>query len=154
MHIPIPKNLDPIVQAFFAESPKAAKKLVEMASEAIYGSEYEKRTFDVDVKCKPITKEELEIICAFMQGIKPTDIIEAITAAQVVTCYMLGMRKMSTGHIEDQRLGLKMFRFVEDASYRLHKKRSGAIQHINIHYHGTKAEASSTAIPVQPLLEE
>ncbi|MBS0272677.1 MAG: hypothetical protein JSR85_08555 [Proteobacteria bacterium] len=59
---------------------------------------------------------------------------------------------MSTGHIEDQKLGLKMFRFAEDASYRLHKKRCGAIQNINIHYHGVKTETKSTLIPLEDVI--
>jgi hypothetical protein len=150
--ISIPKKLDPIVQAFFAESPKAAKKLLIQAAKAIYGSEDERDPFDTITRYNPITSEELEDICSFMQGIKPNDVLEAIIAAQIVVTHMLGMRKLAKGLIEDQRLGLKMLQFSSEAIGRLQKKRSGAIQNINIHYHGTKAKVKS-AIPIRPLEE-
>lgn len=150
-NITIPKKLESIVAAFFAESPQVVKKLVIQAAKAIYGSEEEKGRYDFETKYIPITSKELEDICSFMQGIKPNDVLEAIIAAQIVVTHMLGMRKLSKGSIEDQRLGLKMLQFSGDAMCRLQKKRCGAVQNINIHYHGTKAESSSMAIPVQPL---
>ena len=153
--ITIPKKLNPIVQAFFAESPQAAKQLIIQAAKAIYGSEEEKCPYDI-VFTTPIriTNEHLEEICAFMQGIKPNDVIEAIIAAQIVVTHMLGMRKLAKGATEDQRLGLKMLKFSGEAMGRLHKKRCGGVQNINIHYHGhgTCVDTSSMAIPVHPMI--
>lgn len=152
-NITIPKKLNPIVQAFFADSPKAARKLVIQAAQAIYGSEEERDPCDFFTRHMPITNESLEEICSFMRGIKPNDVLEAIIAAQVVVTHMLGMRKLAKGLIEDQRLGLKMLKFSGEAMCKLQKKRYGGVQNINIHYHGTKTEASSSAIPIYPLGE-
>ncbi len=151
-NITIPKKLDPIVRAFFAESSNAAKKLVIQAVKAIYGAEEEKDTLDFSMKRQHvITNEDIEDICAFMQGINPSDVLEAIIAAQITVTHMLGMRKLATGHIADQHLGLKMLQFSKDAMQQLHKKRCGAVQNINIHYHGMKAAVNQTVIPVQSL---
>ena len=96
--ITIPKKLDPIVRAFFAESPKAAKKLIIQAAKAIYGAEEERDILDYSMKRQHvITNEDIEDICAFMQGIKPVDALEAIIAAQITVTHMLGMRKLATG---------------------------------------------------------
>lgn len=152
-NITIPKKLEPIVKAFFAESPQAAKKLVIQAVKAIYGAEEERDPCDVVTKYNPITNEQLEEICAFMQGIKPNDILEAIIASQIVVTHMLGMRKMAKGYIEDQRLGLKMLQFSSNSIARLQKKRCGAVQNINIHYRGVRVPSNHTVIPVQSLEE-
>lgn len=148
--ITIPKKLDPIVKAFFAESPKAAKKLIIQAAKAIYGAEEEKDVFGHSMKRQHIiTNEDLEEICAFMQGIRPSDALEAIIAAQIVVTHMLGMKKLATGHFTDQHLGLKMLRFSADAMQQLQKKRSGAMQNItvNYNYNGKK----TVPIPIVPL---
>ena len=72
-------------------SPKAAKKLVIQAAEAIYGSEEGRNPFDYSMKQQyVITDEDIEDICAFMQGIKPSDTLEAIIAAQITVTHMLG----------------------------------------------------------------
>ena len=134
-NITIPKKLDPIVQAFFVDSPKAAKKLVTQAAKAIYGAEEEKDPSDFSMKSQHvITNEDIEDICAFMQGIKPNDVLEAIIAAQITVTHMLGMRKLATGHLADQHLGLKMLRFSTDAMQQLQKKRSGGMQNITVNY--------------------
>jgi hypothetical protein len=149
--ITIPKKLDPIVKAFFAESPSAAKKLIIQAAKAIYGAEEEKDAFDYSMKRQHvITNEDLEEICAFMQGIRPSDMLEAIIAAQIVVTHMLGMRKLATGHFTDQHLGLKMLRFSADAMQQLQRKRSGAMQNITVNYnYSGKAHAPIPIIPVE-----
>jgi hypothetical protein len=150
-NLTIPKKLDPIVQAFFAESPKAAKQLVIQAVKAIYGSEEERTPDDFFTKYQPIKNEDIENICAFMQGIKPGDILEAILAAQITVTHMLGMRKLASGLAEDQRLGLKMLQLSSESMGRLQKKRCGGVQNINIHYHGMKETANPITIPVESL---
>lgn len=147
--ITIPKKLDPIVRAFFSDSPKAAKKLIIQAAKAIYGAEEERDLLDYSMKRQHIiTNEDIEEICALMQGIKPVDVLEAIISAQIVVTHMLGMRKLASVVIEDQRLGLKMLQFSSEAMGRLQKKRSGGMQSITINhnYNGTKQ-----SIPTIPL---
>lgn len=149
--ITIPKKLDPIVRAFFAESPGAAKKLIIQAAKAIYGSEEEKDILDYSMKKKHIiTNEDIEEICTLMQSIKPVDVLEAIIAAQIVVTHMLGMRKLATEHFADQHLGLKMLRFSADAMQQLQRKRSGAMQNITVNYnYNGKETVSIPAIPLR-----
>lgn len=147
-NITIPKKLEPIVQAFFAESPQAAKKLVIQAAKAIYGAEEEKNLFDVLARCRPITEEQLEDISALIQGIKPNDVLEAITAAQIVVTHMLGMRKLASGFADDQSLGLKMLQFSNEAMGKLQKNRSGGMQNITVNYN---YNGKSPVIPTVPL---
>lgn len=146
-NITIPKKLDPIVRAFLAESPKTAKKLVIQAAKAIYGAEEEKDPLDFSMKSQHvITNEDIEDICAFMQGIKPSDVLEAIIAAQITVTHMLGMRKLATGHLADQHLGLKMLRFSTDAMQQLQKKRCGGMQNITVNYNYNSMQS---AIPIE-----
>lgn len=147
----IPKKLEPIIQAFFADSPKAAKKLVIQAAEAIYGSEQERNQFDLLTRFRPITDKQVEDICAFMEGIKPNDMLEAIIAAQIVVSHMLSMRKLASGFAEDQRLGLKMLQFSSNAIARLQKKRSGGMQNftINHNYNYNSKESAIRTISVE-----
>lgn len=150
-NITIPKKLEPIVQAFFAESPQSAKKLVIQAAKAIYGSEQEKNHFDLITKFRPITEEQLEDICAIMQGIKPSDVLEAIIAAQVVASHMLGMRKLASGFAEDQRLGLKMLQFSSNAIAQLQRKRSGGMQNFTINHNYNYSNSIQPIIPTTPI---
>lgn len=149
--ITIPKKLDPIVQAFFADCPKAAKKLVTQAAKAIYGSEEERNQLDFLSRFHPITDEQIEDVCAFMQGIKPKDVLEAIIAAQIVVSHMLGMRKLASGFTQDQQLGLKMLQFSSNAIIRLQKKRSGGMQNftVNHNYNYSNKESAIPAIPIE-----
>ena len=149
-NITIPKKLDPIVQAFFAESPQAAKKLVIQAAKAIYGSEEESDPFDNFSRHRTITNEDIEDICAFMQGIKPNDVLEAIIAAQIVVTHMLGMRKLASGFAENQRLGLKMLQFSSNSIARLQKKRSGGMQNFTIN-HNYNYSSTQPTIPTVPI---
>lgn len=148
-NITIPKKLDLIVQAFFVESPQAAKKLVIQAAKAIYGSEDEGDFYDVSIRYRAITNEQLEDICALMQSIKPTDGLEAILAAQIIVSHMLGMRKMAKGLHEDQRLGLKMFQFSSEAMTRLQKKRSGGMQNVTVNYNYNSTQQTIPTIPIE-----
>lgn len=145
-NITIPKKLDPIVKAFFLESPKAAKKLMIQAAKAIYYDE--KDSFGFVTKHHEITNEEIEDICTFMRGIKPIDMLEAIIAAQIVVSHMLGMRKLSKGSFEDQRIGLKMLQFSSESIGRLQKKRSGGMQNITINYNHNSIQPSIPIIPI------
>lgn len=146
----IPKKLDPIVRAFFAESPQLAKKLLIRAAKAIYGSDDDKDSFDFSRNHHQITKEELEEICTLMQSIKPNDMIEAIMASQIVVSHMLGMRKLAKGYLADQHIGLKMFRFSMDAMQQLQKKRSGSVQNITVNYNYNNPQVvSNPSVPIE-----
>jgi hypothetical protein len=149
--ITIPKKLDPIVRAFFADSPKAAKKLVIQAAKAIYGAEEERDLLDYSMKSQHvISNEDIEDICAFMQGINPSDVLEAIIAAQITVTHMLGMRKLATGHLADQHLGLKMLRFSTDAMQQLQKKRCGGMQNITVNYnYNSDKQPPISTIPIE-----
>lgn len=148
-NITIPKKLDPIVKAFYAKSPKAAKQLVIQAVKAIYGSEEERDPFDYSMKRQyVITNEDIEIICAFIQGFKPKDMLEALLAAQITVTHMLGMRKLATGHLADQHVGLKMFRFSTDAMQQLQKKRCGGMQNITVNYNYSGTQPIIPTIPI------
>lgn len=144
----IPKKLQPIVKAFYAESEEVAKALIVQACKAIYG--------DVDdgdfsyKKKKDISKEELQGFCALMQSLKPQDAIEALFAAQIVVSHMLGMRKLAKdGSYEEQRIGLKMLRFSNDALGQLQKKRCGGMQNITVNYNhlGTTPASLPVIVP-------
>jgi hypothetical protein len=148
-NITIPKKLDPIIQAFFAESPKAAKRLIVQAASAIYGSEEERDPSDVFTRYRPITDEQLEDVCTFMQGIKPADTLEAIIAAQIVVSHMLGMHKLASGLVDDQRLGLKMLHFSGEAMGRLQKKRSGGMQNVTVNYNYNGTRPAIPTIPAE-----
>lgn len=148
-NITIPKKLDPIVQAFFAESPQAAKKLVMQAAKAIYGSEQERNQLDFVSRFRPITDEQIEDLCALMQGIKPNDVLEAILAAQIVVSHMLSMRKLASGFAEDQRLGLKMLQFSSNAIAKLQKKRAGDMQNFTVNHNYNNAKQGIPTIPIE-----
>lgn len=149
-NITIPKKLNPIVQAFFVESPKAAKKLIIQAAKAIYGSEEESDPLEFSMKQQHvITNEDIEDICSFMQGIKPRDTLEAIIAAQITVTHMLGMRKLATGHLADQHVGMKMLRFSMDAMQHLQKKRCGVMQNITVNYNYSGTQSIIPTIPIE-----
>lgn len=131
----IPKKLEPIVKAFWAESPKAAKALVMQATQAIYGGNEEDDFDAFSFKKKHvITPEELESVCAMMAGLKPADMLEALYAAQIVATHLLGLRRLARGCSEDLRIGLRMLQFSSDSMAALHKKRTGGLQNITVNY--------------------
>lgn len=151
--VAIPKKLEPIVRAFFVDSPETAKALIIQAIKAIYGSDEDRDLVSDFRKAKhQTTPEEVEGICSLMQGIKPTDMLEALFAAQIVASHMLGMRKLATGHPEDLHVGLKMIRFSNDAICQLQKKRNGSMQNITVNYN--YAGSSPTSTPMIIPLEE
>jgi len=47
---------------------------------------------------------------------------------------MLGMRKLSSSYLDDQRLGLKLLRFSNEAMQHLERKRNGGTQNITVSY--------------------
>ena len=67
--------------------------------------------------------------------------LEAIIAAQITVTHMLGMRKLATGHLVDQHLGLKMLRFSTEAMQQLQKKRCGGMQNITVNYNYNSKES-------------
>lgn len=146
----IPKKLEPLVRAFYAESPEVAKSLVLQSANAIYGiKDDDDDEYDPFFKKKHLTPEELEEVCALMEGIKPVDMVEALFAAQIVVSHMLGMRKMRKGYNEDVRLGLRLFQFSNSALCQLQKKRGGNIQNITVNYNhnGQGAALMQTILP-------
>lgn len=149
--ITIPKKLQPIVKAFYAESAEVAKSLIVQACKAIYSVEDEDDGFSYRRK-KDISKEELQAVCALMQSLKPQDALEALFVAQIVVSHMLGMRKLAKdGSYEEQRIGLKMLRFSNDALGQLQKKRCGGMQNITVNYNhlGTAPAPLPVIIPHQ-----
>ncbi len=148
--IEIPRKLKPIVKAFFGESDQAAKALIQQAAKAIYGSKDERDDFDLYTKDHHVTTEELENICTFMQGIRPTDMLEAIIAAQITIAHMLAIRKLSKVSNEDCRIGMNMLRFSNEAINLLQKKRAGRKQEIVVNYnYGQVHEVKQEVTPNQ-----
>jgi hypothetical protein len=147
--ITIPKKLQPIVNAFYAESKEVAKALILQAAKAIYNLDAGDDPFYIG-RDKKITDDELNGVCALMEAIKPRDMLEALFAAQIVVSHMLGMRKLAQGGTEESRIGLKMLRFSNEALSHLQKKRSGGMQNItvNYNYNGMPAPLIST-IPIE-----
>jgi hypothetical protein len=124
--VTIPKKLKPIIEAFYADSPKAAKMLIIEAVKTIYSDNDE-----MDYLCTrkhEINEEEIEGVLAFMQGIAPQNMLEAILASQIVVGHLLGLRKLSKTSFEDQRLGFNMLRFSAEAILLLQRERSGTMQ--------------------------
>ncbi len=68
-----------------------------------------------------------------MKGINPRDNLETLYAAQIVASHMLGMRKLSASYPDDQKLGLKLLRFSNEAIQHLHKKRNGGTQTVKVY---------------------
>ena len=54
--------------------------------------------------------------------------------ARFVACHMLGMRKLAEPYMDDQKLGLNLLRFSNEAMQQLEKKRSGSTQNITVNY--------------------
>ena len=124
-----PSSLVPIMQAFHVDSDKASKVLIQEAANTIYGkSEFGSRS---------ISKDELDGLLALMKGINPRDGLETLYAAQIVACHMLGMRKLAEPYMDDQKLGLNLLRFSNEAMQQLEKKRSGGAQNITVNYNYT-----------------
>lgn len=151
--ITIPKKLEPIVKAFYAESPAAAKALLIQAAKAIYESDEENFLINPLKKQREIENKDLEEICAMMQSCKPQDMLEALFAAQIVVSHMLGMRKLAKSHIDDQRLGVKLLQLSTTALCHLQKKRSAGVQNITVSYNYSccKSQQAELAVPLIPL---
>ena len=125
--IAAPQALIPLMQAFHVDSDKVAKSLISEAATAIYGKEGIWRS-------RVISKAELDCVVSLMKCINPRDSLETLYAAQIVVCHMLGMRKLADSYGEDQKLGLNLLRFSNEAMVQLEKKRSGATQNIVVNY--------------------
>lgn len=151
--ITIPKKLEPIVKAFYAESEDMAKALLLQASRAIYNLDAEDDPFYLG-SSKKITNDELDEVFMFMAGLKPRDMLEALFAAQIVTAHMFGMRRLASGGLEESRIGLKMLRFSNEALCQLQKKRAGCMQSITVNYNHTGSVPAPTATIIQSEVED
>ena len=130
-----PKALVPLMQAFHVDSDKIAKSLISDAVRAIYG----KNEFGND---HSISKCELDGVISLMRCISPRDSLETLFAAQIVVGHLLGMRKLPESYPDDQKLGLNLLRFSNEAMQQLEKKRSGVTQNIVVNYsHNGQANA-------------
>lgn len=125
--IAAPQFLVPLMQAFHVDSDKVAKSLISEAARAIYGKEGYGGS-------REISKSELDGVVSLMRCINPRDSLETLYAAQIVVCHMLGMRKLADTYGDDQKLGLNLLRFSNEALVQLEKKRSGATQNIVVNY--------------------
>lgn len=145
--ITAPNALSPIMQAFHVDSEEAAHALILEASKAIYGSKEPELELSLS-RDREITTGELEGITSLMKGLAPKDSLEALYAAQIVASHMLGMRKLSSDYGEDQRLGLRLLKFCNDAMQQLDKKRNGGTQNITVNhnYNGPGNSLSQTII--------
>lgn len=149
LEIVAPKALAPLMQAFHVGSEKVAKALIKDAANAIYGIKEDGFNFHSK---REISKEELDGIVSLMKSINPRDTLETLYAAQIVASHMLGMRKLSDGCPDDQKLGLKLLRFSNEAMQQLDRKRNGGTQNItvNYNYQGQGNALMQTVIPEKP----
>ncbi len=147
--VTIPNTLASIVEVFSVESEEAAKILLKQAAAAIY---YERKDeYSYRATPRDLTQEEIDGVYALMKAIKPIDVLETLSAAQIVAGHMLGMRKLAQPFEADQRLGLKLLRLSNDAMERLEKKRNGGHQNINVTYnnHGPSKQAIISSVNPQ-----
>lgn len=122
-----PKALAPLMQAFHVGSDKISKSLILEAVETIYGK-------DGFRKDRAISPKELGDVIWLMKCIAPRDSLETLFAAQIVVGHLLGMRKLEENCFHDQKLGLSLLRFSNEAIQQLERKRNGAIQSITVNY--------------------
>lgn len=142
-----PRAIAPIMQAFHVNSEEVAHALIAEAAKTIFGNM--EPEYDFSIMKRDVSHEELEGIYALMKGINPQDTLETLFAAQIVTSHMLGMRKLSSSCIEDQRLGLNLLRFCSEAMQQLGRKRNGGMQNITVNYNygGQENALMQTMIP-------
>ncbi|CDZ80199.1 hypothetical protein BN1013_00705 [Candidatus Rubidus massiliensis] len=136
--ITVPQTLEPLMQAFHVDSEEAIKTLVINAANAIYGSN------ELGFGKKSISSEEIDGIVSLIKGINPKDALETLYAAQIIAAHMLGMRKLSSIFQDDQKLGLKLLRFSNEAMQHLQKKRDGGLQNITVNYNYHSQGLAST----------
>lgn len=77
------------------------------------------------------------------------DSLETLFASQIVVGHLLGMKKLSEGCPDDQRIGLNLLRFSSEAMQMLIKKQTGATQNIvvNYSYNGQGNALMQTVLP-------
>lgn len=130
--IQAPKGLIPIMKAFHCDNEESANFLILEAAKVIFGKD--DNDFDLFNSKKDISKEELQAVTSLMKGLNPQDTLEMLYSAQIVVSHLLGMQKLSGGYCENQKLGLKLLRFSNDAMQQLEKKRNGGTQNITVNY--------------------
>lgn len=133
--ISAPKALVPLMEAFHVDSEKAAKALILDAAKAI--SSPNDRGYINETQ---FDDDDIASITALMKALSPRDGLETLYAAQIVATHMLGIRKLASPLESDQRLGLKMLRFSNDAMQQLEKKRGGVVQNITVNYNYTGSQ--------------
>lgn len=138
-----PKSLVPLMQAFHVESDEAAKALILESAKAIsrVDETYHQKT-------KVLSDEDVQVITALMRSLAPRDGIETLYAAQVISTHILGMRKLDSVYEDDQKLGLSLLKFSNEAMQQLDRKRSGRAQNItvNYNYNGSGNAMSQTVL--------
>lgn len=117
--IEAPKTLICLMQAFHVDSEQAIKALIVETEKTIYGT-------NNPGMYKPISKDELDCMMSLMKGINPKDDLETLYAAQFVLSHMLGMRKLTIRYKDDQKIGLDLLKFGNEAIQNLEIKRNGA----------------------------
>ena len=137
-----PQALVPLMQAFHVDSEEVAHALIIDAAKAITFSD------DIVFGTKEPSEDEIESITSLMKGVNPRDTLETLYAAQIVASHILGMRKLASTYHEDQKLGLKMLKFSNEAMQQLEKKRGGGTQNITVNhnYSGQGNTLSQTVI--------
>ena len=123
--IKTPKVLVPLIQAFHVDSDQAIKALISEAEKVIYGTNNPRM-------CQTISKDELDCIMFLMKDINPKDDLETLFAAQIIVCHMLGIRKLAERYKDDQKLGLNLLKFGNEAIQNLETKRNGGMHNIKI----------------------
>lgn len=129
--IQAPRGIAPIMKAFHADTEKNANLLILESAKVIFGKD--DNGFDLFRK-EDISKEELLAVTSLMKELNPQDSLEMLYSAQIVTSHLLGMRKLAQSSSEDQKLGLKLLRFSNDALLRLEKKQSDVTKNIKVNY--------------------
>lgn len=127
--ITAPKALTPLMQAFHVNTEEARCAFTVEAVKTLFGY-----SESGSYSAKDISKEELEGVLSLMKGLNPSDSLETLYAAQIVASHVLGMRKLSTSYPNDQKLGLKLLRFSNEAMQWLNRKRSGETKNITVNY--------------------
>lgn len=126
--ITAPKALVPLMNAFHMDTEEATYALIMESAKTIFGYS------ESGSSSQNISKEELDGVLSLMKGLNPLDALETLYAAQIVASHMLGIRKLSSSYSDDQKLGLKLLRFSNEAMKQLDKKHRGEATNITVNY--------------------
>jgi len=101
IEIEVPKALAYLKEAFSVNSKRIIKSLINEALKEIYGDNNPRMV-------QFISKNELDSIIALMKGFNPKNELEKLYAAQIIICYILGMRKLVEKYKDDLKIGLDL----------------------------------------------